>query len=194
MSPDEAAVEPSQERSIARRSVLRGLGAGALATGAGGILAACSSGSKGSPASSSTSTINIGYIAPFTGSLSGFASADKFVIDTIRNTPAYAKGFKVGGKTYQVNIIVTDSQSDPNRASQLARQLILNNNVDLLLSLVHPRDRQPGRGGGPDRGRALRGHQRPVGVLVRRPGRQPGRPEGDVPVLHPVLLRPEEPQ
>ena len=101
MSPDEAAVEPSQERSIARRSVLRGLGAGALATGAGGILAACSSGSKGSPASSSTSTINIGYIAPFTGSLSGFASGDKFVIDTIRATPAYAKGFKVGGKTYR---------------------------------------------------------------------------------------------
>jgi branched-chain amino acid transport system substrate-binding protein len=143
MSPDEAVVEPSQERSIARRSVLRGLGAGALATGAGGILAACSSGSKGSPASSSTSTINIGYIAPFTGSLSGFASGDKFVIDTIRATPAYAKGFKVGGKTYQVNIIVTDSQSDPNRASQLARQLILNQNVDLLLSADTPETVNP---------------------------------------------------
>jgi branched-chain amino acid transport system substrate-binding protein len=143
MSPDEATIEPSQERSIARRSVLRGLGAGALATGAGGILAACSSGSKGSSASSSTSTINIGYIAPFSGSLSGFASGDKFVIDTIRTTPAYARGFKVGGKTYQVNIIVTDSQSDPNRASQLARKLILNNNVDLLLSADTPETVNP---------------------------------------------------
>jgi branched-chain amino acid transport system substrate-binding protein len=119
------------------------MGAGALATGAGGILAACSSGSKISPAASSTSTINIGYIAPFTGSLAGFASADKFVVSTIRNTPAFAKGFKAGGKTYQVNIIVNDSQSDPNRASQLARQLILNNNVDLLLTSSTPETVNP---------------------------------------------------
>jgi branched-chain amino acid transport system substrate-binding protein len=143
MSPDETAVEPSQERSIARRSVLRGLGAGALATGAGGILSACSSGTKASSVASSTSTITLGYIAPFTGSLAGFASADSFVIDTIRNTPAYAKGFKVGGKTYQVNIIATDSQSDPNRASQLARQLILNNNVDMLLTSSTPETVNP---------------------------------------------------
>lgn len=143
MSPDEAAVQPSQERSIARRSVLRGLGAGAVAMGAGGILAACSSGAKGSTAASSTSTITLGYIAPFTGSLAGFASADNFVIDTIRNTPAYAKGFKAGGKTYKVNIIATDSQSDPNRASQLARQLILNNNVDMLLTSSTPETVNP---------------------------------------------------
>jgi branched-chain amino acid transport system substrate-binding protein len=143
MSPDEAAVEPSQERSIARRSVLRGLGAGAVATGAGGILAACSSGTKGSSAASSTSTINIGYIAPFTGAISGFASGDRFVIDTIRATGAYAKGFKVGGRTYKVNIIATDSQSDPNRASQLARQLILKNNVDLLLTSSTPETVNP---------------------------------------------------
>jgi branched-chain amino acid transport system substrate-binding protein len=143
MSPDEAAVQPSQERSIARRSVLRGLGAGAVAIGAGGILAACSSGTKGSTAASSTSTITLGYIAPFTGSLAGFASADRFVIDTIRNTPAYAKGFKTGGRTYKVNIIATDSQSDPSRASELARQLILNNNVDMLLTSSTPETVNP---------------------------------------------------
>jgi branched-chain amino acid transport system substrate-binding protein len=123
--------------------MLRGLGAGAVATGAGGILAACSSGSKGSTTASSTNTITLGYVAPFTGSLSGFASADHFVIDTIRNTPAYATGFKVGGKTYPVNIIVTDSQSDPNRASQLARQLILNNNADMLLTSSTPETVNP---------------------------------------------------
>jgi branched-chain amino acid transport system substrate-binding protein len=143
MSPGKAARGPSQEQGVSRRSVLRGLGAGAVATGAGGILAACSSGTKVSKAASSTSTITLGYVAPFTGSLSGFASADHFVIDTIRTTPAYAAGFKVGGKTYQVNIIVTDSQSDPNRASQLARQLILNNNVDLLLTSSTPQTVNP---------------------------------------------------
>ncbi|HYA51062.1 MAG TPA: ABC transporter substrate-binding protein [Streptosporangiaceae bacterium] len=143
MSPDEAAVQPPQERSITRRSVLRGLGAGALATGAGGVLAACSSGSGSTSASSSTGTIKIGYIAPFTGAISGFASGDRYVLDIIRSTPAFARGIKVGGRTYQVNIIVTDSQSDPNRASQLARQLILNNNVDMLLVSSTPETVNP---------------------------------------------------
>jgi branched-chain amino acid transport system substrate-binding protein len=143
MAPDKAARGPSQEQGTTRRSVLKGLGAGALATGGGGILSACSSGSKTAPVAASTSTITLGYVAPFTGSLAGFASADRFVIDTIRNTPAYAKGFRAGGKAYQVNIIATDSQSDPNRASQLARQLILNNNVDLLLTSSTPETVNP---------------------------------------------------
>ena len=143
MAPDKAARGPSQEQGTTRRSVLKGLGAGALATGGGGILSACSSGSKTAPVAASTSTITLGYVAPFTGSLAGFASADRFVIDTIRNTPAYARGFRAGGKTYQVNIIATDSQSDPNRASQLARQLILNNNVDMLLTSSTPETVNP---------------------------------------------------
>ena len=143
MGPGKGAGGQPEGEGLPRRSVLRGVGAGALAAGEGGVLAGCSSGTKTSSASSSTSTINIGYIAPFSGSLAGFASGDNFVIDTIRNTPAYSKGLKAGGKTYQVNIIVTDSQSDPNRASQLARQLILNNNVDLLLTSSTPQTVNP---------------------------------------------------
>jgi branched-chain amino acid transport system substrate-binding protein len=143
MGPGKGAGGRPQGEAPTRRSVLRGMGAGALATGAGGILAACSSGTNISPTASSTSTINIGYIAPFTGSLAGFASADDFVISTIRNTPAYAKGFRVGGKKYDINIMVKDSQSDPNRASQLARQLILNNNVDMLLTSSTPQTVNP---------------------------------------------------
>src|SRR5439155_9970035 len=138
MDPDEAAGEPPQEQGIARRSVLRGLGAGALATGAGGILAACSSGIKGSGSSSSSGTINIGFITPLTGPLAGFASGDKFVLSTVRATSAYSGGFKVGSKNYKVNIVVADSQSDPNRASQVARQLILNDKVDMLLTTSTP--------------------------------------------------------
>ena len=127
---------------VGRRSVLRGLGAGAVAAGAGGLVAACSAGSKG-PGGGSPNTITVGFITPLTGSLAGFASGDKFVLDTVRATSAYAKGFKVGGKTYRVNVIAADSQSDPTRASQLARQLILNNNVDLLLATSTPETTNP---------------------------------------------------
>ncbi len=139
MSPNGALLHG---QGIARRSVLRSLGAGALTTGAGGVLAACSSGAKGPGASSSTGTINIGFITPLTGPLAGFASGDRFVVDTIRATSAYAKGFKVGSKTYKVNIVVADSQSDPNRASQVARQFILDN-VDILLTTSTPETTNP---------------------------------------------------
>jgi len=143
MSPDRGAGGLPPERGLSRRSVLRGLGAGALATGAGGALAACTTSVKGAQVASATSTITIGYVAPFTGSLFGFASGDKFVIDTIRATKAYAGGFRVGGKKYDVNIVVTDSQSNPSRASDLARSLILNNNVDLLLTSSTPETVNP---------------------------------------------------
>jgi branched-chain amino acid transport system substrate-binding protein len=143
MGSDSVGSGPPQEQGVARRSVLRGVGAGAVAAGAGGILAACSSGIKGSGPSASTGTINIGFITPLTGPLAGFASGDKFVLDTIRATSAYAKGFKVGGKTYKVNIVVADSQSDPNRASQVARQLILNDNVDMLVTTSTPETTNP---------------------------------------------------
>jgi len=129
---------------IPRRNLLKGMGAGALSIGAGGILAACSSGLKGSGGpSASTSTITIGFITPRTGPLAGFASGDNYVVDTIRKTSAYSGGFKVGGKTYQVNIVTADSQSDPNRASQVARQLILQNHVDMILTTSTPETTNP---------------------------------------------------
>jgi branched-chain amino acid transport system substrate-binding protein len=131
------------DQPIARRSLLRGVGAGALAVGAGGFLAACGSGIKGAGGSSSTGTINIGFITPLTGSLAGFASGDQFVLKQIRSTSAYKNGIKVGGKTYKVNIIVMDSQSSPTRAGQVAQQLGLQNKVDLILTTSTPETTNP---------------------------------------------------
>jgi branched-chain amino acid transport system substrate-binding protein len=148
MGPERAAAnpvpqQPLPEQTVARRSVLKGLGVGAVAAGAGGVLSACGSGIKGSGGSSSGGTITLGFITPLTGNLAGFATGDKFVLSTIRATSAYAKGFKVGGKTYKVNIVVADSQSDPNRASQVARQLILTDHVDAILTTSTPETTNP---------------------------------------------------
>jgi branched-chain amino acid transport system substrate-binding protein len=128
---------------VERRSVLKGMGAGALAVGAGGLLAACSSGIKGSGGPSKSGTITIGFVTPLTGQLAGFASGDQFVLSQIRNSAAYKNGFKVGGKKYKVNIVVQDSQSDPNRASAVARQLILSNKVDMVLTTSTPETTSP---------------------------------------------------
>ena len=103
---------PLLDGPISRRSLLKGLGGGALAVSAGGLLEACSSKVKGS-GTSSTDKIVIGFVTPQTGQLAGFASGDNFVVDRIRATDAYTKGFTVGSKTYSVDILVKDSQSDP---------------------------------------------------------------------------------
>jgi branched-chain amino acid transport system substrate-binding protein len=128
---------------MARRTVLRGLGGGALAASAGGLLSACGSGIKGSGGSSSAGTITMGLVTPLTGALAGFGAGDKFVLNTVQGTSAYAKGFKVGSKNYKVKVVVADSQSDPNRASQVARQLILNNHVDMIVTTSTPETTNP---------------------------------------------------
>src|SRR5580698_9316820 len=128
---------------IGRRSLLRGVGAGALAVGAGGFLAACGGGLKGSGGSSTSGTINIGFITPLTGALAGFASGDQFVLSQIRATSAYKNGFKVGGKKYKIKIVVADSQSSPTRAGQVAQQLALQNKVDLILTTSTPETTNP---------------------------------------------------
>ena len=133
---------PLLDGPISRRSLLKGLGGGALAVGAGGLLEACSSKVKGS-GTSSTDKIVIGFVTPQTGQLAGFASGDNFVVDRIRGTDAYTKGFKVGSKTYSVDILVKDSQSDPNRASEVARELILQDHADLIVTSSTPETTNP---------------------------------------------------
>ncbi len=123
-------VVPGQ--SLSRRSLLQGVGAGALAVGSGGLLAACSSGIKGA-GSTAGKAITIGWIHPLTGPLAGFGAPDNWVISKIKQSTPYSKGFKIGGKTYPVTIKSYDSQSSPTRAGDLARTAILSDKVDLLL-------------------------------------------------------------
>jgi branched-chain amino acid transport system substrate-binding protein len=156
------------QQPLSRRTVLKVAGGGAFAVGAGGLLEACSgvlSGTTGAgagPASVAATaaaapsgsapiaatgatgdTITIGFVSPLTGQLAGFASGDQFVVDRIKASDAYRNGFKVGGKTYAVTIVVKDSQSDPNRASQVASDLILTNKVDLIVTSSTPETTNP---------------------------------------------------
>jgi branched-chain amino acid transport system substrate-binding protein len=134
--------EPDQPISlgqpISRRSLIKGVGAGTLAIGAGGLLAACSSKIKGSGSSGTTKAITIGWIHPLTGSLAGFGAADNWVISKIKQTTPYGKGFRIGGKTYPVTIKSYDTQSSPTRAGDLAKTAILTDKVDLLFASSTP--------------------------------------------------------
>src|SRR5215467_769300 len=120
---------------IGRRSLLRAVGAGAAAVGGGGLLQACSSGVKGASGGGSTNSITIGWIHPLTGALAGFGAPDNWVISKIKQTTPYKSGFKIGSKTYTVTIKSYDSQSSPTRAGDLARTAILNDHVDLMVTV-----------------------------------------------------------
>jgi branched-chain amino acid transport system substrate-binding protein len=144
MERQEAGGQIFDELQVTRRSLLRGIGAGAVAfgaLGAGGVLAACGSGIKGA-GSSATGTINIGFITPLTGDLAGFASGDQFVLSLIKDASIFKSGVKIGGKTYKININVQDSQSSPTRAAQVAQQLITGHS-DLILTTSTPETTNP---------------------------------------------------
>jgi len=142
----------SLDNVFSRRGVLRAAGASAAVVGGGGLVAACSSSIKGasttpttssSGASSSTTPIKIAFIQPITGDLAEFATSDQWLLGKIRATPQYKSGFKIGGKTYQVEITSYDTQSDPTRAGQIASQAIQQDNVDLILTSSTPETANP---------------------------------------------------
>jgi branched-chain amino acid transport system substrate-binding protein len=122
---------------VTRRSLLKGIGVGAVAAGALPLLDACSTAIKGA-GSTSTKAITIGWIHPLTGPLAGFGAPDNWVISKIKQTAPYRSGFKIGGKTYDVTIKSYDSQSSSTRAGDLAKTAILSDNVDLLLASSTP--------------------------------------------------------
>ena len=114
------------------------------AVGAGGLAV---SGSLAGPvwargrAAEASNTIKIGFVSPITGATSGFGEPDPYVLSLARR--ALAKGLKIDGKTYTVQIVNRDSQSDPSHAAQVANDLIHSQKVDLMLSTSTPETVNP---------------------------------------------------
>lgn len=114
-----------------RRQVLGGLAATAAAPA---ILSA-------TRAYAANPTIRIGHVSPRTGPLAGFAEADEFVLKSIE--AAFSGGIENNGKTYDVEIISKDSQSNPNRAAEVAADLILGDEVDIIAAASTPDTTNP---------------------------------------------------
>lgn len=86
-------------------------------------------------------TIRVGHVSPRTGPLAGFAEADDYVLKAIQ--AALAGGVENNGKTYDVQIISKDSQSNPNRAAEVAADLILGDEVDIIVAASTPDTTNP---------------------------------------------------
>jgi branched-chain amino acid transport system substrate-binding protein len=86
-------------------------------------------------------TIKIGFVSPQTGPLAPFGEADKFTIEQMNKL--FGGGIDVGGKKVAIQIIQKDSQSNPNRAGEVANDLILKDKVDLMLVSSTPETANP---------------------------------------------------
>jgi branched-chain amino acid transport system substrate-binding protein len=126
--PDDFAAMPRPHR----RGFLKGSAAFGATLAGGGLFA---------PAVHAAKSIRIGYVSPRTGPLAAFAEADDFVVKGFLAT--VKDGLKIGGDAYAVEVSVKDSQSDPNRAAAVAKELIVDEKVDLMLVASTPETTNP---------------------------------------------------
>ena len=103
-----------------RRTVLKG-GAAALASAA--IF-------KPAILRAADNVIRIGHVSPQTGPMAGFAEAQEWTLNGIRKV--FEPGVQIAGKTYKIEIITKDSQTDESRTAEVASELILKDKVDII--------------------------------------------------------------
>ena len=107
-----------------RRNFLKTTAATGLTMAASGLAA---------PAIAQGAKIKLGYVSPQTGPLAGFAESDAYNIESFLATEV--------GKNFEV--IVKDSQSNPNRAAEVAKELIVDDEIDLMLVASTPENTNP---------------------------------------------------
>src|SRR5258708_10820843 len=115
-----------QRPGIDRRTLIKSSAASSAALGAG----VCA------PAIAQAKTIKLGYVSPQTGPLAAFAEADNFIIANFKD--ASKGGLRIGSTTYAIDVVVRDSQSNPNRAAEVAKELIVRDKIDLMLAASTP--------------------------------------------------------
>ncbi len=107
---------------VSRRAVLRGMGAGVAAS------------TLAMPTylrAQTAGKIKVGYLTPATGPLGLFGETDGYTVQKIRDVLGGTLTAN-NGNTYEIEFLERDTQSNPNKAAELAGDLILNEEVHLL--------------------------------------------------------------
>ena len=107
-----------------RRSLLK-------AAGAAGVAAVGSFPMPGIARADSRS-LKIGYIGCMSGPRTDFGAAGPWTLDRVK--AILKDGLKIGGNNYAVEFILKDNQSDANQTNVVAKELILSEKCDLVLT------------------------------------------------------------
>ena len=140
--------------SVSRRRFLKWVGATGAAVSLGGVLAGCggdeettttAGGTETTAAGVSTSVsvgqtmgreIKVGWVTMTTGVLASLSEPDDFLLAQAK--AAVGEGLDINGTRHPVSWIVKDSQSDSNRAAEVAGDLITGDQVDLMMVGMTP--------------------------------------------------------
>jgi branched-chain amino acid transport system substrate-binding protein len=123
---------------------------GATTTGAAGTSAAPGTTGAGTTAAGSAAagnaatfgggggdgTVKIGFTAPLTGPLAGFGEANDFILAEIKDL--VKDGIMLGDKSFTVEIVTKDVESNSDTAATRAGELILDEKVDLMIAIATP--------------------------------------------------------
>jgi branched-chain amino acid transport system substrate-binding protein len=114
---------------LTRRSALKGIGAAGVAATFGG------------PAFAVPRTVKIGLVVPQTGPLAIFSEQVPWVVEQIKKINGGQ--IDLGGTKHPLEIVLRDSQSNPNRAAEVAKNLILQEKVDIVTACATPETVNP---------------------------------------------------
>lgn len=103
--------------------------------GGGTLAAAAITSSFPAPWVRAAKPVKIGYVSPQTGPLAPFAEADNFIVGSVREV------FKKQNLPFE--IVVKDSQTNSNRAAEVAADLILKDKVSLMVVGAAPETDNP---------------------------------------------------
>lgn len=109
---------------ITRRTLLKNSTAAGLSLAATGLA---------TPAIAQGAKIKLGYVSPQSGPLAAFSEADQYILEGFAKSEA--------GANFEV--IVKDSQSNPNRAADVAGELIVDDGIDMMLVASTPETTNP---------------------------------------------------
>ncbi len=93
------------------------------------------------PALAQAKPIKIGFVSPQTGPLAIFAEPDAFTLQQFAKK--IGDGIMINGSKHPVEFIVKDSQSNSNRASSVAQELIFGDEVTVICATSTPDTTNP---------------------------------------------------
>lgn len=117
------------QHHIDRRTFLKTAAAGVATT------------AMGSAALAAPRPVRLGLVVPQTGPLAFFSEQVPWTVEEI--TKAIGGKVKIAGTEHPLEILLRDSQSNPNRAAEVAKNLILQDKVDMLLACATPETVNP---------------------------------------------------
>jgi branched-chain amino acid transport system substrate-binding protein len=85
--------------------------------------------------------LKIGIVSPKTGPMAAFAEPTEYVVAQVMKATGGVITNK--GKTYPIQFVERDTQSNPNRAAEVTQELILSEKVDIVLCYGGPENANP---------------------------------------------------